>query len=133
MNTKCPKCELNNPSDSKFCKECGTQLTPSESKPNITQTLETPIQKLILITLCDKCHKDVHKIKDEVNEYIMPELLNNLRHDGELNIFDFKNLMCACLFDGQLYSQMCLLVARDKHMRDMEEAEEIEEWRSKNG
>lgn len=46
MSTKCPQCELDNPNDSKFCKECGTQLASPESKPDITQTLETPIQKL---------------------------------------------------------------------------------------
>jgi serine/threonine-protein kinase len=35
---KCPKCEFDNPSDSKFCKECGTQLIPPE-KPQVSETL----------------------------------------------------------------------------------------------
>jgi len=44
---KCPECHFNNPSDSKFCKECGTQLMPSE-KVSIspTKTLETPTEEL---------------------------------------------------------------------------------------
>jgi serine/threonine protein kinase len=44
--TECPKCDLDNPSDSKFCKECGTQLTPSDSIPDVTKTIEIPAQEL---------------------------------------------------------------------------------------
>jgi len=43
--TKCPECDLDNPPDSKFCKECGTQLAPSESAPEITRTIETPAEE----------------------------------------------------------------------------------------
>ena len=42
---KCPKCHFDNPSDSKFCKECGTQLLPSKEIP-VTETLETPKEEL---------------------------------------------------------------------------------------
>ena len=42
---KCPKCHFDNPSDSKFCKECGTQLLPSKEIP-VTETLETPTEEL---------------------------------------------------------------------------------------
>ena len=42
---KCPKCHFDNPSDSKFCKECGTQIIPSKDIP-ITETLETPKEEL---------------------------------------------------------------------------------------
>ena len=42
---KCPKCHFDNPSDSKFCKECGTQLLPSKEIP-VTETLETPPEEL---------------------------------------------------------------------------------------
>ncbi len=46
MAHKCPKCRFDNPSDSKFCKECGTQLILSEKIPSRTETLETPVQEL---------------------------------------------------------------------------------------
>jgi len=44
---KCPKCQFENTSDSKFCKECGTQLIPFEdSRLSLTETLEMPVAKL---------------------------------------------------------------------------------------
>ena len=45
MANKCPKCDTDNPSDSKFCKECATALKPSE-KISPTKTLETPTEEL---------------------------------------------------------------------------------------
>jgi uncharacterized membrane protein YvbJ len=39
---KCPRCNLDNPDDSKFCKECGTNITSAEDgQPSITKTIET--------------------------------------------------------------------------------------------
>jgi serine/threonine-protein kinase len=43
---KCPKCRFDNTSNSKFCKECGTHLFPSENIPSRTETLETPAEEL---------------------------------------------------------------------------------------
>jgi serine/threonine protein kinase len=43
---KCPKCHLDNPDDSKFCKECGTNITSVEEAPAFTKTLETPFPQL---------------------------------------------------------------------------------------
>jgi tetratricopeptide (TPR) repeat protein/predicted Ser/Thr protein kinase len=44
---KCPKCEFDNTADSKFCKECGTQLIPSEGpRSSKTLTLETQAEGL---------------------------------------------------------------------------------------
>lgn len=40
MATKCPTCHFNNTSDSKFCKECGTQL-PGGQEIAVTETVET--------------------------------------------------------------------------------------------
>ena len=43
---ECPKCQFDNPSDSKFCKECGTQLIPAEEISAPTETLETAKEEL---------------------------------------------------------------------------------------
>jgi len=45
MAKKCPKCQFENTSDSKFCKECGTQL-PSLEDIEITETMEAPKEEL---------------------------------------------------------------------------------------
>jgi len=44
---KCPKCDTDNPLDSKYCKECAIPL-PSSEQPQIshTKTLETPVEEL---------------------------------------------------------------------------------------
>jgi hypothetical protein len=42
MATKCPSCQTSNPEDSKFCKECGTDLSSSIKGPQVTKTIETP-------------------------------------------------------------------------------------------
>ncbi len=47
MATKCPKCDSDNTSDSKFCKECGTQITGSDDMAAQTKTLETPKEELM--------------------------------------------------------------------------------------
>jgi serine/threonine-protein kinase len=47
MKIKCPKCHTENPSDSKYCKECATPLPSSEEIPfSHTKTLETPKEEL---------------------------------------------------------------------------------------
>jgi predicted ATPase/tRNA A-37 threonylcarbamoyl transferase component Bud32 len=45
MATQCPNCYSGNPSDSKFCKECGTQLPVSMDFPSHTKTLEIPTEE----------------------------------------------------------------------------------------
>jgi serine/threonine protein kinase/Tfp pilus assembly protein PilF len=44
---KCPECNTDNPSGSKYCKECATPLPPSEEpQASVTKTLETPAEEL---------------------------------------------------------------------------------------
>ena len=46
MAIKCPKCQFENPSDSKFCKECGSQLIPAEDIAiSHTKTLKAPVPR----------------------------------------------------------------------------------------
>jgi hypothetical protein len=46
---KCPKCDTDNPADSKFCKEYATSLTSDElDQPSFTKTLETLSKGIIL-------------------------------------------------------------------------------------
>jgi len=47
MGINCPKCHFDNPDDSKFCKECGTQIISAEEiSVSPTETLETPKEEL---------------------------------------------------------------------------------------
>jgi tetratricopeptide (TPR) repeat protein/predicted Ser/Thr protein kinase len=49
---KCPQCSSEIGDDSKFCKECGTNITSlEEARPSFTQTLETPTEALTRGTL----------------------------------------------------------------------------------
>jgi serine/threonine-protein kinase len=45
MTNKCPKCQTDNPSDSKYCKECATPL-PSPVDVEVTKTIEAPKEDL---------------------------------------------------------------------------------------
>jgi len=45
MTNKCPKCQTDNPSDSKYCKECATSL-PSPGQAGVTKTIEAPKEEL---------------------------------------------------------------------------------------
>jgi tetratricopeptide (TPR) repeat protein len=45
MSVKCPKCQTDNPSDSKYCKECATSLS-SPSQAEVTKTIEAPKEEL---------------------------------------------------------------------------------------
>jgi len=48
MVLKCPKCQIDNPSDSKFCEECATLLYPLEEiSVSRTKTFQIPKKELI--------------------------------------------------------------------------------------
>ncbi|MGA2361497.1 MAG: protein kinase [Candidatus Aminicenantales bacterium] len=52
MGVKCPHCQAENPSDSKYCKECATALPhPSSIPAPPTRTIETPREELTTGTL----------------------------------------------------------------------------------
>jgi tetratricopeptide (TPR) repeat protein/TolB-like protein len=52
MAVKCPQCQAENPSDSKYCKECATALSHSAGISGFpTKTIETPREELTTGTL----------------------------------------------------------------------------------
>ena len=47
MAITCPKCDLSNPDTSRFCADCGTQLSFSKDiRPEVTETIQTPVKEL---------------------------------------------------------------------------------------
>lgn len=63
MAIKCPECEFENSSDSKFCKECGTQLILStDVKPSLTKTLETPVEEFSRGTLFARRYEIIEEL-----------------------------------------------------------------------
>jgi serine/threonine protein kinase/tetratricopeptide (TPR) repeat protein len=45
---KCPRCQFDNPADSRFCNRCGTQILSPQEPVSLTQTatLQTPLREL---------------------------------------------------------------------------------------
>ena len=99
---KCPKCHFNNPSDSKFCKECGTQIIPLEEL-SPTKTFETPAKGLTKGTtfasryeVIEELGKGgmgrVYKALDkEINEEVAIKLLKPEIASDESTVERFRN------------------------------------------
>ncbi|MDH4270515.1 MAG: protein kinase [Candidatus Aminicenantes bacterium] len=63
MGIRCPRCQAENPSDSKYCKECATALTPpADVSAFPTQTIEAPRQDLATGTLFASRYKIVEEL-----------------------------------------------------------------------
>ena len=61
MAVKCPKCQTDNPDDSKYCKECGTPLMPSKDV-SVTKTLQSPTRGFRKDTVIAKKYKIIEKL-----------------------------------------------------------------------
>jgi len=100
---KCPKCHFDNPSDSKFCKECGTQLIPPEEISAPTETLQIPMRALKIGSILAGRYKileelgkggmgRVYKVHDtEIKEKIALKLLKPEIAEDEQTIERFRN------------------------------------------
>ena len=104
MSVKCPKCEYENTSDSKFCKECGSSITVQEKIPaSHTKTMETPKEGLMKgITFANRYEiieelgrggmGRVYKALDkEINEEVAVKLLKAEIAEDESTIERFRN------------------------------------------
>ncbi len=102
MSIKCPKCQFENTSDSKFCKECGTQiLCPKDVE--VTETLETPKGELLTgstfagrYQIIEELGKGgmgrVYKVNDtDIKEKIALKLLKPEIASDEKTIERFRN------------------------------------------
>jgi serine/threonine protein kinase/Tfp pilus assembly protein PilF len=63
MDTKCPKCNTENPSDSKYCQECNTPLSSSEKiYVSETRTRRTPPKDVAPGEVIDKKYKLIEEL-----------------------------------------------------------------------
>jgi len=56
---KCPKCQYENPSDLKYCKECGTRLRPDHAE---TKTLRTPVKDSVIGEIISEKYKLIEEL-----------------------------------------------------------------------
>lgn len=101
---RCPKCDFDNPEDSRFCSRCGTQITrPEDIYFAPTKTLEKPIKELTRGSLLAGRYEvieelgkggmgSVYKVYDkEIKENIAIKLLDPVIAADERRIERFRN------------------------------------------
>lgn len=104
MAIKCPKCNFENPSDTRFCGNCAAPLYPSEKiSASYTETLQTPKRELTTGSTFAKRYQvieelgkggmgKVYKVLDkEINEKVALKLLNPEIATDEKTIERFRN------------------------------------------
>lgn len=104
MAIKCPKCGTDNPSDSKFCKECSSPIPAPEGIPvSCTKTLETPKEKLTKRTMVSDRYEIIEELgrggmgtvyralDKEINEEVAIKFLKPEIAEDESTIERFRN------------------------------------------
>jgi len=137
MGMKCPKCHFDNPSDSKFCKECGAQLIPSEEiSISHTETLEIPMKGFTRGSTVARRYKVIEelgrggmgvvykardtKLKRNVAlKFLSPELIRNIEakerfiHEAQTaSALDHPNIFTVYEIDeteGQMFIAMAYI------------------------
>ncbi len=76
------------------CARCGD----NESTLNVHHSHYTKGTKIWeysnrdLLTMCESCHKEVHRLMDQVNHWLIPEIISNYRHYKEDDGILLENL-----------------------------------------
>jgi len=104
MSIKCPKCNFENPSDTRFCGNCAAPLHPSEKiSASYTETIQAPKKELTTGSTFAKRYQvieelgkggmgKVYKVLDkEINEKVALKLLNPEIATDEQTIERFRN------------------------------------------
>lgn len=101
---KCPKCHFDNPADTRFCANCGTQIKPSEkTSDSLTATAQTPIREFTRGSTLAERYEIIEKlgrggmgqvfrvVDKTINEEMLLKLINPAIASNEKTVERFKN------------------------------------------